>query len=104
MNYQWPLVLKGGRDFADSFTYQVIDDTGLISNLGEVKISIAERIDGPSAPAVETFEGMEDQTLEFTLSPFSDADLIENLSYEFVGTIDEMDKEFSKIKVFFVVV
>ena len=92
---QWPLVLLGGREFSDSFTYKAFSN-GKESNLGKVYFNITDINQKPNYEAVDyVFNndgdddgGVEETTLFFSLPPATDADFLENLYYEVVQNSD----------------
>ncbi len=79
---EWPLILKGGREFSDSFTYQATSG-GEVSNIGKVYFSITDINQKPTL-ASNTSVGVEENTLIFSLDPATETDLLENLYYEIV--------------------
>ena len=77
---EWPLILKGGREFSDSFTYQATSG-GEVSNIGKVYFSITDINQRPNLVGYESI-GLEENTLIFSLDPAKETDLLENLYYE----------------------
>lgn len=79
----WPLVLRGGGDFSDSFTYKAISN-GKESNVGRVYFNISDINQVPELDVgiPRSFTGTEENTLTFSIPPAEDPDFLENIRYE----------------------